>query len=130
MKATYQASQQGMRLNVRKNPNIKAEVLGIVENGTVFEVEKTEKDWAKVSAGKLKGYASMKFLKVEEDETEEKRAEVEEVPAEVPTEADVDATPLEKMSNAELLKLAEQSGVKVSKSANKATIIAAILGND
>ena len=119
MKATYEPTKEGKRLNVRKGPYAAADVVARVEAGT-YDAEAVEHGWVKMEGG----YADASFLNVTDDD--ERKPE----PAKEPDAAEADddeRAALKKMTNQQLYKLAEQSGINVPKGSTKAEIIDAIL---
>lgn len=110
MEAVYKPTKKGRKLNVRAEPNATAEVVRQIDGGAqeCFEVDR---GWARLADG----YADARFLVVREaeqaDELEGRAA-------------------LMKMTNAELRKLAEGSGISVPKGANKEEIVNAILADE
>lgn len=133
MKATYSPSKQGKKLNVREQPRSDAAVVRTMEAGTV-ETHEVANGWVKLEDG----YADARFMTVtdgdgepekadapEPEAVEDKETEPEEAEG---TEGDEDARKrLKKMTNPQLYKLAEDSGIKVAKGSTKAELIDAIL---
>ena len=125
MKATY---KRELRLNIRKQPTINSEVVGQMKKGDAIDVKDEENGWYQVKGG----YVMAKYLETDGEDVEE-APEVEkatDVADETDGEETAEGGELENMSVADLKKLAQQSGVKVSKSFKKADIIAAILADD
>lgn len=143
MKATYSPSKQGKKLNVREQPRSDAAVVRTMEAGTV-ETHEVANGWVKLEDG----YADARFMTVtdgdgepekadapEPEDVDEKVSEPEAVedketePEEAEgTDGDEDARKrLKKMTNPQLYKLAEDSGIKVAKGSTKAELIDAIL---
>lgn len=128
MIATYEPTKPGKRLNVREEPSPVAKVVGAIEAGSV-PCEGVDHGWAKVAGG----YADARFLTVApgDDTAEQPESEPEAAPEPDPVEApDADGEDrdlLMEMTNAELYKLAEQSGIKVAKGSKKAELVDAIL---
>lgn len=130
MEAVYKPTKKGRKLNVRAEPNATAEVVRQIDGGAqeCFEVDR---GWARLADG----YADARFLVVREaeqaDEPEpmpEEQPDAEEA-AEQADEPEGRAA-LMKMTNAELRKLAEGSGISVPKGANKEEIVNAILADE
>ena len=110
MYATYTATTPGMKLNIRNAP--KGDCVGELADGTTKPIEKAERGWCELAEGE--GFIDARFVAIT---------------AEPP--AGDEAAELRKMTNPQLYKLAENSGIKVKKGMNKDALIAAILaGSD
>lgn len=125
MKATYEPTKEGKRLNVRKAPYAASDIVTRVEAGT-YDAESVERGWVKMEGG----YADARYLTVTEGKSAVTVAnaddETEDNPEKEP-QADDDRDALKKMTNQQLYKLAEQSGIDVAKGSTKAELIDAIL---
>ena len=128
MIATYEPTKPGRHLNVREEPSPAAKVVGAIEAGSV-PCEGVDHGWAWV----VGGYADARFLTVApgDDTAEQPEPEPEAAPepslAETPDADGEDRDRLMGMTNAELYRLAEQSGIKVAKGSKKAELVEAIL---
>lgn len=50
-------------LNVRKEPSVESDVVGILNNGELVEIESVNNEWFKVNKeNRLKGYSMKKYL--------------------------------------------------------------------
>lgn len=140
MKATYKSSKPGISLRVRKQPSASAPVVRLMQSGTV-DAEEVVKGWVKIADG----YIDARFVTVTDGDpeadgakpeaekpAEEKPEAVEDTPEETDGEPEADGDEeararLKKMTNPQLYKLAEESGIKVAKGSTKAELIDAIL---
>lgn len=130
MIATYEPTQVGKRLNVREKPRSDAKVVRTMEAGSERAVA-VECGWVKLADG----YADARFMTVTEDAHEaepaaepEKEPEAEPEPqASEPDGEDEARARLKKMTNPQLYKLAQDSGIKVAKGSTKAELVEAIL---
>lgn len=126
MKATFEPTKAGTKLNVRKGPFTGSPVVGKIEAGE-HDCISVERGWVKFADG----YADARYLTVTDGAAAEPDAKAVDEPAEKPEEkgpeADDDRAALKKMTNPQLYKLAEQSGIHVAKGSTKAELIDAIL---
>ena len=61
--ATGKVATRGSRLNVRRRPSTSATILGSLNNGTRVTVTNVSGNWAYITYGSLKGWASLTYLK-------------------------------------------------------------------
>ena len=124
MKATYSPDKEGTKLNVRENPVPGSKVVRQIAAGE-YDVQAVERGWAKFADG----YADARYLTVTDGVTAESAPAAEPDEAEKAPEAadDDERAALKKMTNPQLYKLAEQSGIHVAKGSTKAELIDAIL---
>lgn len=126
MYATYDPiNPDNHTLNVRSEPRAGSEVIGGIAAGQTVEVESVERGWCKLSDG----YVDARFVTVTagDGETESDADGESEDGSEG---ASADAGELRDMTNSQLRKLAEDSGIKVKGNLGKEALIAAILGDD
>lgn len=116
--------ERGRKLNVRKEPNALAPVVGTMENGDVAECREVRDGWAEVEGG----YARADLLVITAGDAP--KPEAVNKPDELPEEPVDDSGELDKMTVPALRELAEQSGIKLEKGMKKHDIIAAILADD
>lgn len=107
MFATYNATNPGKNtLNIREAPG--GAVIDTMADGQTTPVEVIERGWCKLD----NGYADARFLTIT---------------AEPPAGDGNDAAELRKMTNPQLYKLAQDSGIKVKAGMNKDALVEAIL---
>lgn len=133
MIATYKPSKPGRTLNVRDQPMQDARVVRKIGEGE-HEAQAVVKGWVKL----YDGYADARFLTVSDgfidkpkasapvQETAEREQPKDEPEASGDGEDEARAN-LRKMTNPQLYKLAEDSGIKVAKGSTKAELIDAII---
>lgn len=122
MIATYKPTKPDMKLNVREHPRQNAGVVNQIAEGE-YEAEAVIKGWAKLEGG----YADARFLTVADGERKE--IKTEKAPSvEVAKPEHAQAEPdgyeearanLKKMTNQQLYKLADESGIKVAKGSTR-----------
>lgn len=127
MVATYERNKT---LNVRESPSPSAKVVRVMRPGDQVVVEEIREGWARLADG----FAQVAYLVVRLGdalaENVDAVAEAKEAPEATGPEPEPDeAAELRKMTNQQLYTLAEQSGIKVKKGANKQELIDAILAD-
>ena len=129
MIATYEPTKPGMKLNVRERPGQDAAVARKIGAGE-YQARSVSKGWVELEGG----YADARFLTVTDGGEAKPTApaveyidlDMKQAPAEPDGSDDARAT-LRKMTNQQLYKLADESGIKVAKGSTKAELIEAII---
>ncbi len=50
-------------LNIRRNPNIRSEIVGTLNNGDVISILEAENGWYEISNGNITGYVSSRYIR-------------------------------------------------------------------